>query len=157
MLSMLDPNDQADTDNSYVGESLWHLMFPKWFTNPNENLAMLSHIWTYDVIVNKWVMQWGCICQRFWNEISRHREVLWSCSHYSAGHGEWWIIACFKLSLLVINWQHPLLRVMSICLFYHEFSTKLALKCGSLQALLFQSIFVYITAHVKRLLFYLTD
>jgi hypothetical protein len=52
ILNMLDPTEQADTDNSYVGESPLHLICPKCFTNPNENLEMLRYISIYHVIVN---------------------------------------------------------------------------------------------------------
>jgi hypothetical protein len=76
MLSMLGPNEQAEADDGYVGESPLHIKCPKCFTNPKEKLAMQGQVRSRHETVNKRFKQWGCLLQRFRHEITRHAEVF---------------------------------------------------------------------------------
>jgi hypothetical protein len=65
LLTVLDPSEQVEANDGYVGEAPRHVKCPKSFTNPEETEAMQQRVRNRQETVNKRFKQWGVLKQIF--------------------------------------------------------------------------------------------
>ena len=76
LMSFLGPNERAEADDGYVGESPLHIKCPNSFTNDISGSEMQQRICACHETVNKRFKQWGCLQNKFRHDILKHAEVF---------------------------------------------------------------------------------
>jgi len=76
LATWLEPGEQVEADDGYLGEALLRVKFPKSLTEPAENQAMAKRVISRQETVNKRFKQWGILKQVSRNDLIHHHDVF---------------------------------------------------------------------------------
>ena len=76
LATWLEPGEQVEADDGYVGEAPLKVKCPKSMTEPAEKEAMAKRVRSRHETVNKRFKQWGILRQVFRNDLIHHRDVF---------------------------------------------------------------------------------